>query len=164
MDGTTGRLMSNAGELAARLGITDENELANWKNPAWLESAISNSPVSRLLTTLRTMTDVRKLPGYEGENGVIGGDDPLMGLPLAGNLLTGMKVQDISQGAQDAQLQKLIDARLKSLGPAVSFTKVSIPEANRAGMNAASLQRLQELQQLEALLNDRKKKRKLQVF
>lgn len=110
-------------------------------DPVW-ESIASNSPLSRYLTTARTLTDTRK--------------DFLSKLVNVG---TGVRISTISPEAAEAILRERATSGLREAG-GKTFVRAYIPDYNKPHM---SPQELQEAQDLEALLNtlaERSRKRK----
>lgn len=133
LDPTIGRIISN---------ISGEARPA--RTPAWLEAIAGNSPLSRVLTTARTVTDSRK--------------HDLAGLA---NILSGVRVADISPQAQDAQIREATQAALKKLGSR-TFQKVFVPEEIRDKMDPSELRAVAELESLLNELARRTKTRKEQ--
>lgn len=83
--------------------------------PGWLEHLLVNSPLSRLLTTARQVSDPRKWTPY--------------GLPLLANIGLGMRVTDISPQAQEAIVREAAQTRLMQTGLAKTFEQTYIPPA-----------------------------------
>src|SRR5690606_22560253 len=90
MDPTIGRTISNVSELLGGEPWETGSGQAKPFLGQGVEFAAANSPLSRLFSTVRTATDPRK---YEG---------PLPGAGVAANLLTGLRVHDLSPAARDA--------------------------------------------------------------
>lgn len=94
MDPTIGRAISNVKELFGGDPIETASGQAKPFISKTFEHIASNAPGSRFLTTIRQMTDPRKLAG-----------GPFPGSAMMVNLLTGARVADISPGAQDAVIR-----------------------------------------------------------
>ncbi len=111
--------------------------------PDALEFAAANSPLSRYLTTARQVTDPRKsIPS------------------LAANLLTGVRVSDVSPGAQDAILRQRADALLKQVGGR-TFTRTYLPES--ADLSSEEQGLAEQLAELQRLLDQRGRARKAEL-
>lgn len=128
LDPTIGRLISN---------ITKDDKAK--RLPAAVEFVAGNSPISRLLTTGRMLTDTRK-----------SAMDKLV------PFLTGTRISTISPAAQDAVLRERAMAMSKDLG-SKSFTKIYFPEDDKAKMSTGELQ---QAQHIEALMNELAKRSK----
>lgn len=76
----TGRDLQDLEGNLGRIGANLTGRKEAYDTPILLEQAISNSPLSRVATTLRTLTDTRKGVGAK-----------------ASNLLSGVRVQDVDQ-------------------------------------------------------------------
>jgi hypothetical protein len=111
--------------------------------PDGLEFAAANSPFSRYLSTARQITDRRKHP-----------------LSLAANLLTGVRVTDVSPGAQDAILRDRANAVVKQLGGR-TFSQTYIPD--QANLNPAEQGLANQLAELKRLLDKRHRARKQEL-
>lgn len=133
MDPTIGRLLANVSGRKQPVKVPFGQEL---------DVLVNNSPLSRVASTARVLTDNRK--------GVLG---------RAANLGTGFKVTDVSPGAQDAVLRERAQALEKKLG-FNEFTRLHLPEEERAGMGPLELQLSDELLALDRELALRAKQRK----
>jgi hypothetical protein len=133
-------LDGNIGRIGSNLFGTNPKAL-----PVWAEHILANSPVSRALTTARTLTDPRK--------GL---------LAKAGNTLTGMRVSDVSPAAQDALLRERANAAMRGMG-ARNFARPYVPDADLQAMSPAQRERVQRFQKLLKSLEKRAKKRKLEA-
>lgn len=133
MDPTIGRLLANVSGSKQPVKVPFGQEL---------DVLVNNSPLSRVASTARVLTDNRK--------GVLG---------RAANLGTGFKVTDVSPGAQDAVLRERAQALEKKLG-FNEFTRLHLPEEERAGMSQLELQLSDELLALDRELALRAKQRK----
>lgn len=100
MDPTLGRIGANIRQLTTG----EETKYPEPVGGTGLEHAIANSPLSRLSTTLRTITDPRK---YESPGAALG---------LGANLLTGFRVTDVSPGAQRAHMRQASQSFAEQLG------------------------------------------------
>lgn len=153
-DPTIGRLISNVGELTG-LG---KRELPSGRAKPFLgtgfEQLASNLPTSRLMTTLRTLTDKRKLEG-----------GPFPGSMAALNTLTGARVSDVSPAAQDALLRDELQATMRQAGgsafESVRFSKKQIAEAEKADPQLA--QQMRDMNAAAAELAARAKARKAKI-
>lgn len=140
-------------EAEGRIGRTIANIIGSDK-PVWdsrggtgvLEQVVANSPLSRLSTALGTLTDRRKYDYY--------------GLPVAANLLTGLKVTDVPQQRQDAILrERLTDTLQTDLG-ARTFSRAFVPQQDLEQMTAAQQGEVAKINALMALLQQRAKERR----
>jgi hypothetical protein len=111
--------------------------------PRSLEYVLSNSPLTRALTTARQLTDPRK-----------SAIDHLL------NTFTGTRVTDISPAAQDAVLRDRALQMMKSMD-AATFEKVYFRKDDLAQMSPAERQMADRLTQLQTILAERAKARKL---
>jgi hypothetical protein len=135
MDPTIGRLLANVSGRKEPVRIPFGQEL---------DVLLNNSPLSRVASSARVLTDGRKgLPGK------------------AANLLTGFKVSDISPGAQDAVLRERSQALEKQLGGR-EFVKLHFPEEVRETMSPEQLAMVDQLLGIDHELAMRAKKRKLE--
>lgn len=133
MDPTIGRLLAN---------VTGSKQPVKVPFGQEIDTLVNNSPLSRVASTARVLTDTRK--GTAGK--------------LA-NLGTGFKVSDISPGAQDAVLRERAQALEKKLG-FNEFTRLHLPVEERASMSPLEQQMSDELLRLDRELALRAKKRK----
>lgn len=145
LDPMLGRILSN---------VTGQAEPVQL--PQLLEVAAANSPFSRLLTTVRTLTDPRK----KGDYGALSEALPfnLPGVPAALNLLTGVRVTDISPGAKDAVVRDLLNAEMKRTGASV-FERINYTKAELAKMSPKEREAAITLQALANTIIKRTKKR-----
>jgi hypothetical protein len=133
MDPTIGRLAAN---------LTGQKQAMRIPGGEILDTAVNNSPFSRVLSTLRVATDNRKGP-----------------LAKLFNLGTGFKVSDISPGAQDAVLRERGQAMEKKLG-FNEFVRMHLPEAERETMSKGEREMADALLALDRELAIRAKGRK----
>jgi hypothetical protein len=118
-DPTLGRLLTN-------LGLREEVDgRAQPVIGQTFEHLLANAPGSRLLTTLRTLTDPRKRLG----------DTVLPGEALI-PALTGLRLTDVSPAAQDIAIQQHRDRLAKDLLGARMFQKTYIPEEQQARLRS----------------------------
>ncbi len=143
MDPTIGRLLANL-----RGGQRDPVS-----TPQWLEQLSANLPTARLLTTARTLTDPRKaVPGTRVPGGAV-----------AANLLTGLRVTDVPESAQDAQLREATEALIQAIPGSRRFTISNVPQEALDKLppekRAAAEERLAALKILRQRAKDRAKRR-----
>jgi hypothetical protein len=143
MDPLMGRLISNV------MGKEDAVKL-----PKMLEQAVSNSPVARILSTARTLTDPRKQSDYGGFM-----PERTPGPATLFNLLSGVRVTDVSPGSRDAIVRDLLNREMKDTGASV-FERVSFTKADLAKMSPEERENAIKLQALANVLAKRAKERK----
>lgn len=115
-----------------------------------LEFLAGNSPLSRALTTARQVSDPRKR-------------EPIAGTPIPAilpNLLTGVRVSDISPAAQDALLRERLQGIMRSELGGKSFEKSYIPTDVLEGMPPEQQLEAMKIQALMNILAKRAKQRK----
>lgn len=136
-----GRPLEDTDPLLGRIAsnLTGGKEPVRYKNDRFVDQLLSHSPLSRAVTTLRTATDPRKRN--------VGG---------AMNLLTGVRVSDVSEQKQDQVLQAQVYKLMRELGGKV-FTRAFVPEGRQEAMTAAEKKKVAEM---EALLNELAKRAK----
>lgn len=148
LDPSMGRLADNLRVLAG--GKKKEGRAKPLFGSQGLEFLAANSPLSRGIQTARTLTDIRKW-------------EPIPGTPIPAvipNLLSGMRVTDVSPAVQDAVLRERAQDMMKKLGGR-SFEKVYIPADELAAMPP---QKQLEAMRFNALMSElarRAKERKL---
>lgn len=140
MDPTYGRILTNLADIATG-GKTIKAEPIMGSPMA--EQVLASLPTSRIGTTARTLTDKRK---YENP------------IKLFSNLLTGVRISDVSQRSWDAAVNDLASEVLKDMG-ARDFVKTYMPEYVRESMNEGELSETAALEQTLAWLADRAKQR-----
>lgn len=140
LDPTLGRTVANVRQLMTG----QETQRARPLGGPALEWLVSQSPLSRGATTLRQLTDPRKLNAPGG---------------LALNLLTGARVADISPAAQEAMLREQAYEQMKQMGGR-TFFQTYIPQEEKARMSPVELQQAKALEALLAQLALRAKERK----
>ena len=106
-----------------------------------MNGRLSNSPISRYLTTIRTATDPRKT-----------------GIEKAVNLLTGARVSTISPAAADAILRERTQVLAKKIG-ARDFTRTYLPDEVLERLPPHLQQEGQDLKAMLAVLARRAKER-----
>jgi hypothetical protein len=116
MDPALGRLLANLRGLAEPARVAAARKPV--RLPLWFEQLSANMPWSRFVTTLRTLTDPRKR---------IRPDVPIPGLPTLVNLLSGVRVMDVSEAAIDKLIRDAIQQRMQDTGIARRFERVYIP-------------------------------------
>lgn len=118
MDPTLGRTVSNISET---LGAGKWESPSGRANPVindTFEMLFANSPYSRYASTLRTLTDPRKREAAFA----IPGD------ALAANLLTGVRVSDVSPASQDAVTREYAQAYAREHLGGKYFGSVRVPK------------------------------------
>ena len=148
MDPTLGRVASNVKQLMTG----EKQELAAWQS-GLKDALLANSPFSRASTTLRQITDPRKLPTIIG-----GEDEKTQGGALLMNLLSGLKISDISSQSMDSQLRREMSDAMSDIGGR-SLDIDYIPEARQAQMTPEEMQRLEQIRALKQLIKQRAKLR-----
>jgi hypothetical protein len=142
LDPTYGRIRSNIADLVTGNKTVGRAEPIFGSELA--ENILGNMPTSRLGTTLRTLTDSRKLA------------NPIkMGL----NLGTGVKVTDVSEASWDAAMQNKAIERMKELG-AREFSRRYFPEYLKERMSDGELTEAEALNEFVGWLGERAKDRK----
>ncbi|MDB4694486.1 hypothetical protein OAF30_03565 [Flavobacteriales bacterium] len=137
MDPPLGRTLSN---LSNFVGLSDSKEPVS--TPKLLESIISNSPVSRVLSTTKQLTDSRK--GITAR--------------LA-NTMTGLKISSVSPAEQDRVLRERAAELMRDLGGR-TFERAYIPEDELAKLSPADREKAEMYMTLMKQLADRAKQRK----
>lgn len=121
LDPNVGRLISNLGNMT---GLYTGDKPA--RLPLLLEQVASNSPVSRILSTARQITDRRKQSDY----GILPFKVP--GPSALSNVLTGVRVTDVSEPAKQAIVQDMLNADMKRAGgkafERIRFTKTDMEQ------------------------------------
>lgn len=132
-DPTLGRLMAN---------ISGRKDAVRYPGEQAVEVGLSNSPLTRVLSTARQLSDPRK-----------------GALAKAVNTLTGVRVSDISPGAQDAVLRDKMEAIMRQYPEARSYTKTFISKDEMASMDPERKKKLQSMMTMMNELSDRASKR-----
>ena len=138
LDPTVGRMISNfvGWEDAAKswLGTKDATTVA--------EFTLGNSPLSAVLTTMRQVSDPRKSLGFK-----------------ALNLLTGVRVSDLSPAAQDALAREKLQLLLTESGGKV-FTRTYLPkDSDLSGLSESEVEKAHQIHAMLNVLADRTKQR-----
>jgi hypothetical protein len=142
LDPTVGRLVANV------MGQTEQDD--SKKFPLWMEQIVANSPIARLTTTARSLTDPRKRSETV----------PFMPGPAAlFNTLSGVRVSDVSPGSKDAILREMLSSEMEDAGASV-FERVYFSKEELAKMSPAARVNAIKLQGLANVLAKRAKERK----
>ena len=108
-----------------------------------VEFAVGNSPITRLATTARQLTDPRKTLGMK-----------------ALNLGTGMRISQVSPPAQESLTREYASQLLKEVGGR-TFTRTYAPsEQELAGLSEADREKAKRMHALLNLLAQKSKDRK----
>lgn len=134
LDPTLGRLAAN---------VSGQKNAVRFPGSAAVEAIVGNSPLTRVASTARQLTDTRKGVGIK-----------------ALNLLTGVRVTDVSPAAEDAVLRERARNVMKEMG-AKSFERVYFPKADMEAMPANERKEAERFNALMTLLASDAKKRKL---
>lgn len=146
LDPTIGRTITNIKQLATG----DRSRQPAADIGLGFEQFMANTPFSRLLTTARTLTDPRK---------AVSEDIPIPGPASAINLLTGARVVDVPEAAQEAILRESITSRLRDSGVAKAFTRTYVPKETLESLTPKERAEAQAMQGLLNILADRAQKR-----
>lgn len=133
MDPTVGRLAAN---------VLGREDAVTFPGSKPLEFLAANSPLARALTTARQLTDDRKGIGAR-----------------AANVLTGLRVTDVSPASQEAMLRERASSLMKQMG-AKAFNRVYFSQADLAKMTPEQQAAAREFMQFQNLLAQRAKQRK----
>ena len=139
LDPALGRTLSNLGQMT---GLREKNTPIRFPGSNVIEHMLSNSPLSTLLTTARTATDPRKGVGAK-----------------VTNLLTGVRVSDVSPAAQDRELLNRAGAIEKQLLGAREYRTSYIPADKKEEFTPQQQELANELRTLRKLLEQRKESR-----
>ena len=131
LDPTLGRILAN---------VSGQDQAV--RTPGWLEAIIGNSPLTRVATTVRQLTDTRK--DWKDKTAAIG---------------SGVRVTDVSPAAQDALLRESLARMEKEVG-GKTFTKMYIPDDVKAKMSATERDAALKMEALMNTLARRAKDRK----
>jgi hypothetical protein len=146
MDPPVGRILRNLEQLAT--GDREYRPAVQWypggsrEAQASIEHLVANTPISRALTSLRTMTDPRKDM-----------------LTKAFNLTTGLRVSDISPAAQDAAFEEKLKAASRDLGGRI-FSRVYMPDWAEETLTPAQQEKWRMFNAMFTTLADRTRERK----
>lgn len=133
LDPTLGRILAN---------VTGQEQAVKFPGSAALEAIIGNSPLTRVATTARQVTDTRK-----------------NWLDKLAALGTGVRVSDVSPAAQDAMLREWVQEAEKKIGGKM-FLKTYIPDDVKAAMTPEQRAIALKLELLMNVLNKRTKDRR----
>lgn len=139
LDPLLGRTLANIGNIT---GLRDSKSPVKYPGSEIIEHALSNSPLGGVGTAIRTITDPRKGPGSKTVN-----------------LLSGLRLTDVSPASQDRELQRRIQQVERSLG-AKSFNTTYLPQDVKDEMSPQEKQEAAKLAALKKLLTERSKSRK----
>lgn len=131
LDPTIGRILAN---------ITGKKDAVRYPGDAAVEALVGVSPLVRLATTTRQLTDTRKGIGAK-----------------ALNTLTGFRVTDVSPQAQERTLRRKLDAKAKELG-ARTFTKTYFPD--EVSNDPQAMERIAQYEAMLQALNQMSENRK----
>jgi hypothetical protein len=137
MDPVLGRTLANIKGLA-----TGTEQRDPVPTPQWLEMLLSNSPLARYGSTVRTLSDPRKGAGAK-----------------ALNTLTGLRVSDVSEAAVDSKSDEIARQLLKELGGR-EFIRSYIPDERKQRLSPEDQKKAEALVQLMNQLATRAKERK----
>src|SRR5574343_149427 len=147
LDPTVGRLISNLGRMTGLRESTDPVRL-----PQVVEQAITNSPLTKAVTTARMLTDERKQSNY----GILPFTVP--GVPALSNVLTGVRVNDVSPQAKQAMVDELLQNQMKERG-ASEFSRTRFSKKDLEKMDPVDRQIAEQLNSYANLLAKRTKER-----
>lgn len=147
LDPTVGRLISNLGRMTGLRESTDAVKL-----PQALEQVLSNSPLAKAITTARMLTDERKQSDY----GILPFKVP--GVPALSNVLTGVRVNDVSPQAKQAMVDELLQNQMKERG-ASEFSRTRFSKKDLEKMDPVDRQIAEQLNSYANLLAKRTKER-----
>jgi hypothetical protein len=131
--------MSNVGQLAQNpdaifSGKTlDRVDPVKWPGSKAMEHIFANTPLSRLSTTARVLTDPRKDLATKGFN-----------------LLTGLRISDVSPEASESIVRERMMNLMKDLG-SKEFVRPYFPQEM---MDSMSPEQQLERMQLQAMINE----------
>ena len=140
VDPTIGRIITNIQEQ-----LTGEPRRPRPFVSQTFEQALANSPLSRLLTTLRTATDPRKIDWTLQ-------DPERRGGALLINLLTGLRVTDVSPAAQQEALRRNLNRLIRHLPGGRQIESVWIPEDIKGILSPEELQTYEAASKLRSIL------------
>lgn len=140
LDPNLGRTLANIRQLAG--GPQADVRAKPLFGSQGLEFLAANSPLSRAISSVRTLTDPRKTWTDAGIN-----------------FLTGARITDVSAGAQEAELQEVANRMIKRLGGR-TFQTTYIPTEEQATMTPEELQEFAGLQMLQRQIAARARERR----
>ncbi len=133
-DPTIGRILAN---------VTGQEKAVTYPGSQGIEFFAANSPISPFLTIARQLTDPRK-------------SNPAV---KALNLLTGVKITDVSPAVKDQLLRGIIEQQMVNRG-AKQFLRTYYPTAELPGLSEQERQEILQLQSIANMLAKRTKERK----
>ena len=144
-----GRPLDDLDPLIGRLyaNVTRSEDPA--RLPQWLEQTVANSPLARGLSTARQLTDRRKSWG---------GDSRIPGPASLLNVLTGLRITDVSPGSKDAIVRELLTKEQKDAG-AAAFEVINFKTEDLAKMSPKDREHALRLQAFRNVLVQRSKDR-----
>lgn len=119
LDPTIGRILAN---------VSGRERAVTFPGSQAVEAIAGNSPLSKVLTSVRQATDKRKGIGAR-----------------ATNLLTGVRVSDVSPAVQDSLLREQAQKILKSFPEARTYTQTFVPKDEWAKLAPDERLKVQEL-------------------
>jgi hypothetical protein len=137
-DPLIGRILANVKENATG----EKTKHAPKVGGGFTEAMAANSPISRILSSIRVATDPRK--NLASKAAVLG---------------TGIRIADVSEGAKESKIRELADPMMRELG-AKAFTRTYFPADVVASM---SPQERAAAMQYQALMNALAKRQKERV-
>lgn len=156
MDPLVGRIAANVAGAAKLEPASVAAEREAFRMPVVAETAISNSPFARALTTARQLTDPRKRATAFG----LEGKYPIPGLAALAQLATGVRVTDVSPAAQDAILRDELANVIKKTPGSSVFERAGFSKDELAKMPEAERTKALQLQAVMNMLADKAKERK----
>lgn len=139
LDPILGRIGSN---IAYWTGHGEKESQPMHVNPM-VEHAVANSPFSRLLSTTRQITDVNK--------GV---------LPKLSNVLTGMRITNVTPRSRESVLSEQLERSAESLGGYKKFVRGFFPKEIKNEMTVEQRLEADRIQALQSLLADTQRRRR----
>ena len=160
VDPLLGRIASNIRGLAEPAKVAADREAFKFgmEGPVLgearvlMEQAAANSPFARLFTTVRKLTDPRK---RMSEN------LPIPGLLPMAELVSGVKVTDVSPAAQDAILREATKDVIRKTPGSRVFEKVYFSKEEKAKMAPDERRSAEQLEAIMDMLAERAKARKV---
>ena len=140
-----GRPIGDQDPLLGRLAANVTGSKDAYKFGELTEAALANSPATRYLSTARQLTDPRKDI-----------------LSKAINMLTGVRITDVSPNTQDSLLRSRAAAALKEAGGR-QFVRTYLPQSTKEKLTPNELANAEELHALMNTLADRAKQRKKEL-
>jgi hypothetical protein len=139
LDPAIGRTIANLGNLT---GLRESTQPVRYPGSEIIEQLAANSPASRLIATARTLTDPRK-----------------DALTKATNLLSGVRISDVSPAAQDRATLEKATSILKGIGGR-TFSDAYVPADKLATLPPETQELVKQLQELKKGIGKRRKERK----